>query len=135
MKIIIDADGAIVGRLGTVVAKSLLKGDEVVVINSEKAIISGSKKIVVGKIIKWRAKGLASLKGPKISKLPDRLLKRMIRGMLPWAKPRGRAVYKKLKCYTGTGDLKDEELKKVVKLGHKKPFKYVVIKDIVRLLG
>ena len=135
MKIIVDSDEAIVGRLGSFAAKELLKGNEVVVINSENAIISGDKNVITEKIVRWRAKGLASQKGPKVSKLHDRLLKRMIRGMLPWDKPKGRNAFKKLKCFVGNGNLKNEELGKVKKLGHKKPFKYIKIKDIVRRLG
>ena len=71
-----------------------------------------------------------SLKGPKISKMPDRLLKRMIRGMLPWDRSKGREAFKRLRCYVGSGDLKEEDLKNVKKLKHKKPYKYSTIKEI-----
>ena len=133
-KIIIDADDAIVGRLGSVVAKELLKGKEVFVINSEKAIISGSKKDVLGKIINLRQKGGSSQKGPKISKDPERLLKRKIRGMLPWEKAKGRDAYKRLRCYIGEGNLKKEDVGKARKLNHKKPFKFLTIKRISELI-
>ncbi len=133
--IIYDAENAIVGRLGSHIAKDLLNGEDVVVINSEKAILSGNADERVNKIEQWRRKGLNSQKGPKVSKLPDRLLKRMIRGMLPWDKPRGRVAYKKLKCYVGNGLLKEEELKKAKKIETKIPLKYVTIKRICKLLG
>ena len=131
MKIVVDGEGAIVGRLGGYVAKELLKGKEVFVINSEKAIVSGDKKNVVGKIVGLRRMGRGgSLKGPKISKMPDRLLKRMIRGMLPWDRPKGRQAYKRLRCYVGKGVLKEEDLKDIKKLKHKKLFKFSTIKQI-----
>ena len=37
---IIDASGAILGRLGTNVAKRLLSGEEISIVNTEKAIIT-----------------------------------------------------------------------------------------------
>ena len=134
MKIIFDAENAIVGRLGSCVAKELLKGNEVAVVNSEKAIISGKKKIIIEKIKRVRKLGGSSQKGPKISKLPERLLKRKIRGMLPWDRAKGRAAFKRLRCYIGLGDVKEEELKEIKKLEHKKPIKYLTIEQIVKLL-
>lgn len=41
--VLINAQGLIVGRLSSIVAKKLLEGDEVTIINAEKAILSGSK--------------------------------------------------------------------------------------------
>lgn len=133
MKIFIDGKGAIVGRLGSYAAKELLKGNEVVIINSEEAIVSGDKKNILEKVFVLRRKGGHSLKGPKISKLADRFLKRKIRGMLPWDKPRGRAAFKRLRCYVGD-PLKEDEKKNVKKLGHRKPAKYLKIKQIVSYL-
>ena len=121
------------GRLGTFVSKELLKGNEVVVVNSEKALISGGKTSVVDKVRVMRQKGGNSLRGPRITKVPERVLKRIIRGMLPWGKPRGREVYKKLRCYAGN-DLTEEENKQVRKLDHKLPIKYVTIEQIVKLI-
>jgi large subunit ribosomal protein L13 len=136
MKIIFDAENAIVGRLGSVVAKELLRGNEVVVVNSEKAILSGNKKRSVERIMDLRKKGGSSQKGPKISKLPDRLLKRMIRGMLPWDRPRGREVYKSnLRCYVSVPtEIKQEELKNARKVSVKKPIKFTTIKQISEAL-
>ena len=43
MTAIIDATGATLGRLSTHVAKRLLNGEQIAVVNAEKAIISGKK--------------------------------------------------------------------------------------------
>jgi len=133
MKIYIDAEKAVAGRLGSYVAKELLKGNEVVVVNSEKAFISGDRVGVVDKIRTMRQKGGNSLRGPKIPRIPERILKRIVRGMLPWGKPRGQAVYKKLKCYSGN-DLKEEENKQLKNLNHKVPIKYVTLEQVVKLI-
>lgn len=130
-KIIIDAENAIVGRMGSFVAKEVLKGNEVVILNSEKAVITGSKSIIMEKISNLRAKGGSSQKGPQISKLPERLLKRMIRGMLPWDRTRGREAWRRLKCYNSYDKVEEKNGKRFdVKI----PNKYMTIKQITDLL-
>lgn len=130
MKIIIDAENATAGRVGSFAAKELLKGNEVDIINSEKAIISGNKKQIVEKIRKKRKMGSGgSLKGPKISKIPERLLKRIVRGMLPWDKSKGRTAFKKLKCYFGN-PLNKKETKKIRDAEIRGNFKYLTIKQV-----
>jgi large subunit ribosomal protein L13 len=133
-KIIINGDGAILGRLGSVAAKELLKGYYVTIINSENVLISGNEKDILGKIRILRKKGGSSQKGPKFSKLADLLLKRMIRGMLPWDRPKGKMAHKRLLCYVRNGPLTQEEVKKAIDLKHDKPIKFIVLKDIVKLL-
>ena len=39
---VVDADGAVLGRLASVLAKRLLMGEDIIVVNAEKAVISGS---------------------------------------------------------------------------------------------
>ena len=135
VKLIVDGEGAVFGRMATFVAKELLKGHSVDLINSEKVIISGNKKVLVKKILEKRKMGVGgSLKGPKYIRVPDRLLKRMIRGMLPRDRARGREAFKRLRCHLGNGDLAEDSFKDVKKFSHKKPLKYSTIKEIVRLL-
>lgn len=133
-KIVIDAKETVLGRLGSVIAKQLLKGNQVLVLNSEEVLISGNKADIVEKILRLRKKGGSSQKGPKISKLPHRLVKRMIRGMLPWNRTGGKEAYKRLLCYVGNGDLKEEEIKSAIKLDFKKPVKFMKIKEIVKII-
>ena len=53
-------------------------------------------------------------KGPYFSKLPDRYLRRIIRGMLPHKEPRGRAAYARILCYIGVpSELKTEKTMRV----------------------
>ncbi|MEM4605420.1 MAG: uL13 family ribosomal protein [Candidatus Pacearchaeota archaeon] len=132
MKIYVDAEGIQVGRLGSFVAKKALEGNEVIILNSEKAIISGKKENVLNEIINWRNKGGTSLKGPKVSKYPHLLLRRMIRGMLPWDKTKGREAYKRIKCYL-SNQIKPE--KEIIRLNIKKPLKFVQLNEICKLLG
>jgi len=134
-KLIYDGNETIFGRLSSVVAKDLLRGNSVDIINCENIIVSGDKKLFAKKILTKKAMGSgSSLKGPKYIAVADRLVKRMIRGMLPRDRMKGQNAFRRLKCYIGSVGLKEDELKDVIKLNHKKPMKYSTIKEIVRLL-
>jgi len=134
-KLVYDGTDAVFGRFASVVAKDLLKGNSVDVINCEKIIVSGDKKLFAKKILAKREMGSGgSMKGPKYPRVADRLVKRMIRGMLPRTKARGREAFKRLKCYEGNGPLKEDDLKDAKSFEHKKPMKYSTIKEIVEIL-
>lgn len=134
-KIIVNANNAILGRMGTFVVKELLKGNSVDIINSEETIISGNKEYIVERIKRKRRMGRGgSLKGPRYIRQEDRLLKRMMRGMLPWDKQKGRDAYKRLKCYMGNGKLSEDEIKKAKNFEHHIPLKYTKLKDVSRSL-
>ena len=133
--LVFDGKGAVLGRLGAKVSKELLKRDSVYIINAEEVVISGKKDQIVEKIRRKRRMGSGgSLKGPKYIRQSDRLLKRMIRGMLPWEKTKGREAYKRLKCYVGNGDLKEEDLKNIQEVTFNKPLKTTTLKEVTGAL-
>ncbi|UCF50587.1 MAG: 50S ribosomal protein L13 [Thermoplasmatales archaeon] len=134
MKTIIDASGAILGRLSTQAAKRLLNGEEVAVINSEKAIISGKKTAIKNRYKQKREVGTYR-KGPFYPRMPDMIVKRTIRGMIPYQTPHGRTAFKRLKCYIGIP--KEFEGKKIesIKSAEKQPVDYVTIEELSRSLG
>jgi large subunit ribosomal protein L13 len=132
MKIYLDATDAPLGRIGSFAIKRALIGDEIIILNSEKAVVSGNKKDVIETISNWKNKGGKSLKGPKVPRSSERLLKRMIRGMLPWDRQRGRDAYKRIKCYkSGDYDTKDITL---TKLNLKQPLKSIRLEEVSRLI-
>ncbi len=97
---VIDATGLIVGRLASTVAQRLLAGEEISVINAEKAVVSGSPETSLSKYRVMRAKG-SKERGPYYPKRADMILRRTIRGMLPYKKAKGRAALAKLRVYVG----------------------------------
>ncbi|MGZ4901550.1 MAG: 50S ribosomal protein L13 [Halobacteriota archaeon] len=97
---IIDATGLIVGRLASTVAHRLLSGEEINIINAEKAIVSGSQEASLSKYQVMRSKG-SKERGPYYPKRADMILRRTIRGMLPYKKARGRAALANLRVYMG----------------------------------
>ncbi len=97
---VIDAEGLVLGRLSTHVAKRLLSGEEIVIVNAEKAIISGNKVQLLAHYKHRRERGTRN-HGPFFPRDADAILKRTVRGMLEHKKPSGRAAYRRLKVYVG----------------------------------
>jgi len=114
-QIIINAENGSFGRICSYAAKQALEGNEVIVVNSEKAIISGNKKIAIERYRNLKQKGGSSLKGPKYINIAYRILKRGIRNMLPnFRKGQGKLAFARIKCYDGIPEkFKEKEMKKI----------------------
>ena len=134
---IFDADGAVLGRVGTTVAKALLKGEEVVVVNAEKIIISGDPIQTVERFKVRRAlKNKANPEhAPHFPRRPDMLVRRIFRGMLPFYKQTGRDAYKRLKVYMEVPTEFEAQLAKAEKFEKKVPRKFITILQVSRELG
>jgi len=101
---IVDASNLILGRMASYVAKKALNGKTVVVINAERAVISGTKERVVARAkLKLKTRTLGNLeKSPTHPRKPDGYVRRVIRGMLPWKKTGGKNAFHRVKVYIGT---------------------------------
>lgn len=128
-EIIIDASNATLGRLASYAAKQALLGNSVVILNSEKAIITGRKKFTISNYQKKKKRGGSSQRGPFFPKNPERIVKRTIRGMLPnYRKGRGKEAFKRILCYKGIPiEYKDKEMKKA---GKEKRTAYINMEQI-----
>jgi len=126
---IIDGKNAIMGRLASYAAKQALKGEEIVIINCEDIIITGNRKNITRELLEKRGRVGRGQKGPKVSRDIEKMIKRVIRGMLPdhrWG--RGKEVLKKIKCYKGLP--KEFEKMEKITAGKEKGDKFVRIKEI-----
>ncbi|MEK6792519.1 MAG: 50S ribosomal protein L13 [Nanoarchaeota archaeon] len=99
--LILDGTNAILGRLASYVAKQALLGKEVSIVNCEKIVISGNKKVILKRYRDIRAKGGSSQKGPYFPTQSAKIMKRTIRGMLSHKEGRGASALKRIKCYEG----------------------------------
>lgn len=101
---IVDASNLILGRMASYVAKRALTGNRMVVVNAERAIISGTKERVVARAKqKLKTRTLGNLeKGPTHPRKPDGYVRRVIRGMLPWKKSSGKQAFRRVYVYIGT---------------------------------
>ncbi len=138
--IIIDATNMILGRLAARVAKMLLEGKRIIIVNAEKAVISGEPSMVIN-----RYKELFEIKsrrnprrGPFQYSRPDLFVKRRIRGMLPYKKRRGKLAFRRLKVYVGLPP-EFEKADKVVfhELDATKRlrYKWITVGDLLKKLG
>jgi large subunit ribosomal protein L13 len=100
--LVVDADPAILGRAATSIAKQLLLNTqlEIVVINAEKAVITGSPVFTIAKFKARRARGKERM-GPFYPRRADRIFKRAVRGMLPYQQERGRQAFKRIRVFHG----------------------------------
>ena len=130
---IINADGANFGRLCSYAAKQALEGNEIIIVNSEKAVISGNKKNIIEKYRAIRSKGGKAIRGPRYSRLAYKMLKWGIKTMLPnhrWGI--GKEALLRVKCYNGIP--KEFEGKKMIKHEIKKYQKFIELKELSQKL-
>jgi large subunit ribosomal protein L13 len=107
---LVNADGLILGRMASKVAKRLLNGEKIIIVNAEKAVLSGKKKSKVAEAKEFLEVG-APRKGPFHYRRPDRILRKTVRGMLPFKQPKGKNAYKKLKVFIGVPeDLQGQQM-------------------------
>ncbi|MDD5143362.1 50S ribosomal protein L13 [Methanoregula sp.] len=112
MVTVINGDGLLLGRLASIVAQRSLAGEEIAIVNVENVVISGSRARVLGNYKHKRERGASgSHWGPFVPRRPDHLMKRTIRGMLPYKRPRGVEAMKSIRCYVGVpADLAGKEM-------------------------
>lgn len=136
---VVDASNAILGRLASIVAKRILNGEKIAIVNAEKAVISGKLDSVLEKYKEWLKIRTHTnpKKGPFHYRRPDKLVKRVIRGMLPWKKPRGKQAYKRLRVYIGVPEeFKSKEIVKVTEIDASRlRGSYVTIFKLSQLIG
>ncbi|MDR0372915.1 MAG: 50S ribosomal protein L13 [Nitrososphaerota archaeon] len=107
---IVNAEGQIVGRMCSKIAKLLLSGEEVIILNAEKAVFSGKKKSKVAEAHLFLEVG-APARGPFHYRRPDRYLRKTVRGMLPFKQPKGQVAYKRVKVFMGVpAEYRDQKM-------------------------
>lgn len=133
---LVNADGLILGRMASVVAKKLLNGEKVVIVNAEKAVISGKKKSKVAEAKEFLEVG-APMQGPFHYRRPDRILRKTVRGMLPFKQPKGKTALKKLKIFISVPeDLKDQPLVSIEEAqAAKLKGPYLTLADLAKEIG
>jgi len=132
---IVDGTDLILGRMASKVAKVLLAGEDVIIINAEKVVISGSRKEIFTKYKVRRDRG-DIYKGPFTPRMPDRLVRRTVRGMLPRAKAKGITAYAKLSVHIGAPtSVKGTPEPMDISKGSLKDQKYVTVLELCQWLG
>ena len=106
---LVNAEGLIVGRMCSKVAKRLLNGKKSSFLTLKKPC-SRQKKSKLLEAHIFLEVG-APERGPFHYRRPDRFLRKVVRGMVPFKQPKGKNAYKRLKVFMGIPlELKDKEM-------------------------
>ncbi len=137
MVTVIDGENLLLGRLSSIVATRILAGEEIAIINAEKVIVSGASAMVLNEYQVKRVRGSVE-GGPFLPRRPDHLVKRTIRGMIPYKTRPGAAAFRRVKTYVGVPyELKDVEAE-VLEDAHRSRLsgaRYISVGEISKNLG
>jgi large subunit ribosomal protein L13 len=138
--VVVDATNHIAGRLASNVAKLLLQGQRVTVVNCEKIMMSGKRETQIREYREFlEINSIINYKhGPVHYRRPDTLMAKMIRQMLPFdRKPSGKIAYAKLRTYIGAPN----DTKPIEKIQFEKALitraasNYTPLAEICRVIG
>jgi len=113
--IVIDGRGHLLGRLASIVAKSLLQGQKVTVVRCEGINVSGNLYRNKMKYQDFLAKRMNTnpSRGPFHFRAPSKIFWRAVRGMLPHKMSRGQQALDRMRVFEGIPPPFDK-LKRVV---------------------
>ncbi|HKZ94085.1 MAG TPA: 50S ribosomal protein L13 [Candidatus Bathyarchaeia archaeon] len=133
---VIDASGLILGRMASKVAKRLLLGEPIIIVNAEKATLSGRRLSRVKEAKEFLKVGHPG-KGPFHPRRPDQIVRRTVRGMLPRRKPKGANALRRLRVFLGVpSELKTAKMQTIPD-AHVGKLKcpYVTIEEFAKQIG
>ena len=138
--IVVDATNHIAGRLSSNVAKLLLDGNRVSVVNCDKIMMSGTRSNQIKEYREFlEINSIINPKhGPVHYRRPDTIMAKMIRGMLPYdRKPSGKVAHQRLRTYIGSPkELKSFEKIQFEKAKIKKSVSnYTTMAELCRVIG
>jgi large subunit ribosomal protein L13 len=124
------------GRFATYIAKELLtKEEEIVIVNAEKAVVSGRRRFTIERYKMERGVGSVR-KGPRYPKEADRILRRTVRGMLPMKNTRGKDAFNRLRVYISVPkEFKGKEVEKLDQFTNKHVANVVTLLEVSKELG
>ncbi len=134
----INAKNLVLGRLSSSLVPHLLAGRNVIVVNAEQAVVTGSRKFVLSKYLNARARRTLTnpRRGPFFPRFPDRIIRRTVRGMLPYKTPSGKDAFKRLTVYISTPEeLKSQTFETIDSAQFRNKSEFLTLKELSRELG
>jgi large subunit ribosomal protein L13 len=138
MVTIIDAKKLVAGRLASKVAKRIIKGEMVTIVNAQDLVVVGTK---AGIMEKYERRAAAAVKGnphygPKYARIPDRIVRRMIRNMLPTQKSAKERIIKRLMVHNAVPkELANEKMETFDDIVCNERHNFMTLKEIALQLG
>ncbi len=133
---VVDASGLIMGRMASIVAKRLISGESITIVNAEKAALSGKRSSRVREAQAFLDIGHPR-KGPYHPRRPDQIVRRTVRGMLPHRQPKGMNALRRLRVFLGVPpELKTAPLE-TIPAAHVSKLKcpYVTVEELAKQIG
>ena len=137
-KIYIDGSYHILGRLSSWIAKKIIAGDEIVVVNAQNVVVSGKRRYLVESTNQKRDLAVHTnpKRGPFYPRMPDRILRRTVRGMIPWKKRSGKDAFRRFMAYIEVPDeLSGVEFTTVPEAMRVPSHDYMTIGELARVVG
>jgi len=134
---IIDGKDLILGRLGSNIAKRLLLGENIKLVNCKDVVILGRKKFLIERY-KTKISNKVIKQGPYYSRSPADLVKRALRNMLPYKNQRGIEAFKRFRSFNSVPStlLKGEkETIDIAKVDQMNVFYYTKMEELSKGLG
>lgn len=132
---VIDGNNLVYGRLSAHVAKLLLSGEEVVIVNADKVAVTGSRTFLLGRFKERREIGSVR-KGPYYPRTSNQILRRSIGDMLPKKSTKGLDALRRCKVFSGVpSEFKDASFETVDKAKNQKVSQFLTLNEIATSLG
>ncbi len=132
---IIDAEDCIAGRIASFTAKRIMKGETIVIVNAEKAVVSGNPKASLD-FFETKNKRGDPYHGPFYPRRPEMILRRMIRGMIPRQKAKGREAFARVKVFMSVPEeFKGKDFEVIEKARNRLDHKFITLEKVARKLG
>ncbi|MFG1520214.1 MAG: 50S ribosomal protein L13 [Thermoplasmataceae archaeon] len=133
--IYIDGKNSIYGRLSSYVAKQLLNGEEVTIVNAQDVVITGNRDFITKHFMEERDVGSVRM-GPYYPRTPNAILRRSIGQMLPKKKTRGKEALARCMVFVGVPPaFKDTKFQTVPQAANQKMSGYMTLGDVSKVLG
>ena len=137
--IVVDATNCIAGRMCSHVSKLLLQGNRVVIVNAERAMLSGNRYRTIDSYKEYLSINSVTnpIHGPFHPRRPDTILSKMVRGMVPKRKSGGISAFKRLRVYMGVPkEMRDYKMKSFDDSKITKPESYYIsVAEVAKQIG
>ena len=137
-EIYIDGTNLVLGRLASWLAKNLLEGENITVVNAQDLLITGNRRSLIVDHLQRRERATHTNpnRGPFYPRFPDRILRRTVRGMLPWKRTRGREAFRRLSAFINIPDeLQNKEFQTIDVAQGKTLRKYITVGELSKQIG
>ncbi|MBS3091061.1 50S ribosomal protein L13 [Candidatus Pacearchaeota archaeon] len=135
-EIVLEGKNIILGRLCSFAAKQALLGKNIVIVNCNDVLVSGNRENILREYSRIRKLDTLNLRGPILPKVPEKIVKRTVRGMLSYKQARGYEAWKRVMCYNSLPTKYESAKKLVLKESslENKNVKTMALKEVARLI-